>query len=249
MNKSLQTEADLVPYRAESVLPARRVLVLAPHPDDEVFGCGACTRLHVLAGARVDVVVLTDGSGGGEPKVREAESEAAARILGTAAPHFWAYKDRELAHSFEASSNPLTQRLVQLLIEVGHEVVYAPSPWEVHPDHRATARAVAQAVQELRSRGAELQWAAYEVGTPLWPSRLVNIDAVWADKEAAMRCFMSQLSFQKYDEHISALNRYRSYTISGQCSMAEALWLPRNDDLAWVIQAWNEGKRHPGPTI
>jgi len=42
---------------------ARRVLVLAPHPDDEVFGCGGCIARYAEAGADVRVLVLSDGGG------------------------------------------------------------------------------------------------------------------------------------------------------------------------------------------
>ena len=49
-----------------------RWLVLAPHPDDEVYGCGGAVALHVQAGHRVHVVILTDGAGqAGAPEVRE----------------------------------------------------------------------------------------------------------------------------------------------------------------------------------
>jgi LmbE family N-acetylglucosaminyl deacetylase len=237
-------ERDLVPYGTEGVLPATRVLVLAPHPDDEVFGCGGCARLHVIAGAQVDVVVLTDGGGAGDVVVRAAESRAGCAALGLTTPAFWGYADRNLASP--AVLAELTQRVTQRLMGGEHDLVYAPSPWEVHPDHRATARAVAEAVLAVRQAGLSVQWAAFEVGAPLWPHRLVNLDAVWGDKRAAMALYPSQLAFQPYDEHIEALNRYRSYTVSGVCRYAEALWLPGDAELQGVIADWDEGHPHPG---
>lgn len=240
----LQEERDLVPYAAEGVPRATRVLVVAPHPDDEVFGCGGCARLHAVSGAVVDVEVLTDGAGAGDPSVRARESREACAMLGLGAPSFWAWPDRGLGRD-EAALARLVTQLEQTLATHGTDLVYAPSPWEVHPDHRATARAVAQAVAQRRLQGAGLQWAAYEVGSPLWPHRLVNIDAVLEDKRRAMNCFASQLVFQPYHEHVLALNRYRSYTVSGQCQWAEALWLPGDEELQSVIQDWDRGFRHP----
>ena len=51
------------PGRTETVR-AERVLVLAPHADDEVFGCGGL--LHQLAEqkASIEVLILSDGAGG-----------------------------------------------------------------------------------------------------------------------------------------------------------------------------------------
>jgi hypothetical protein len=42
----------------------KSILVLAPHMDDEVLGCGGILRRHVLGGAQVIVVYMTDGRRG-----------------------------------------------------------------------------------------------------------------------------------------------------------------------------------------
>ena len=55
-------EPDLTPYQAAATLDARAVLVVAPHADDEVFGCGGAIAAHVQHGTPVHVVVLTDGA-------------------------------------------------------------------------------------------------------------------------------------------------------------------------------------------
>ena len=55
-----EMEPDLLPYQT-SVPQARAVLVLAPHPDDEVFGCGGTLVQMKAAGTRVIEVILTSG--------------------------------------------------------------------------------------------------------------------------------------------------------------------------------------------
>lgn len=239
-----QTEPSLIPYVAEGLPRGDRVLVLAPHPDDEAFGCGGCARLHVVRGDRVSVVVITDGAGAGDPEVRRAESEQACARLGTQPPEFWQLPDRGLA--FQTG---LLEHLMRLISEAlergGHALVYAPSPWEVHPDHRATAIATAAAVLERQSKGQMVQWCAYEVGAPLWPTRLVDIDAALEAKQAAMATYASQAPFQDYADHIGALNRYRTYTLGRHCRMAEALWEPSAPQLQAVLAAHLDGWRHP----
>ena len=56
-------ECLLVPYGASKVR-RETLLVLAPHPDDEVFGCGGFSALVAAAGGRVVPVLLTDGGAG-----------------------------------------------------------------------------------------------------------------------------------------------------------------------------------------
>ena len=69
-------------------------MVLAPHPDDEVFGCGGAIASHVRAGVPLHVVILTDGSRFGEASGRANESRAAAEVLGYGGPEFWSLADR-----------------------------------------------------------------------------------------------------------------------------------------------------------
>ena len=210
-------ESDPVPYQALRVLPARSVLVLAPHPDDEVFGCGGAIAAHLLEGVPVQVVVLSDGATYGDAVVRAAESRAAARLLGYGEPQFWGLPDGGVR-----CSDALIERLLQSIAAAGADLVYAPSPWEYHPDHQ---QACALAVAALRRAGPPARLAFYEVGAALRPNTLLDITPLVERKEAAMRCFASQLARQDYARHIRALNQYRSYTLAPEVLSAEAYWV------------------------
>jgi LmbE family N-acetylglucosaminyl deacetylase len=193
------------------------VLVLAPHPDDEIFGCGGAIAGHVKAGVPVHVVVLTDGAGFGEVSTRMQESIAAAKVLGYAEPEFWCLPDRGLSYS-----DGLAQRLANRILEVAADLVYAPSPWEIHPDHR---QASLMAKEAVRRAGAPVRLAFYEVGAPLRPNVLVDITDSIEAKSAAMHCFASQLIQQDYARQIGALNQYRSYTLGREVFAVEAYWV------------------------
>ena len=54
-------EAEIIPYEASRLL-AERLLILAPHPDDEVIGCGGVAVQNLREGRKVRVVVATDGA-------------------------------------------------------------------------------------------------------------------------------------------------------------------------------------------
>ncbi len=205
----------LTPYGAVLEIPAASVLVIAPHPDDEVLGCGGAIIRHIQSRTQVRVVVVTDGALGaeaGEAGQRKDESRRAAAILGYGEPEFWDLADQGLAYG-----EPLVERIAAAI--GGADLVYAPSPLEMHPDHRALAMAAAEAV---RRRGRGVRIAFYEVGVPLRPNTLLDISGVKAGKQAAARCFGSQLVRQPYDEHMAALNRFRTYTLPPTVTAAEA---------------------------
>ncbi len=79
---------------------AKSILVVGPHPDDETMIAGGRTRAAVLAGDTVHVVVVTNGDNDGKAfgLAREAESVAAARMLGVAEENvvFLGYGDQTL---------------------------------------------------------------------------------------------------------------------------------------------------------
>lgn len=217
-------EPDLIPYSASSGIAASSVLVLAPHADDEVFGCGGALALHAAAGTRIHIIILTADADASTASVRAAESSAAARLMGHAEPVFWNVPDRSLA-----CSESLVQQLQAAIVEAGADLVYAPSPYEVHPDHRQASVIASQAVAR---HGGPLRVAFYEVGSPLRPNVLVDITPVLARKRRAMRCFASQLAQQDYLRHVSALNTYRTYTLPPHVEAAEAFWLVDAADIA-----------------
>jgi LmbE family N-acetylglucosaminyl deacetylase len=241
------SENQRIPYQA-STLPvpgARAVLIVAPHPDDEVFGCGGCAALYARAGVPVQALILTDGGLGGVAPpgqsivdARRGEAGAAAQLLGCRPPIFDTFADRALA-----ATDALARRLADQVRATRADVLMAPSLWEVHPDHRAAAMAAIAAIGLL---GAGHSLVQYEVGVPLLPNVLLDITPVWKLKQQAMACFASQLAVQAYDRHVTALNVFRTYTLPPAVAAAEGLRVAtpeeaRDDPFGLVFQ----GNPHP----
>lgn len=223
-------ETLLVPTEAVTVIPAKSVLVIAPHPDDEVFGCGGAILRHLAAGASVHVRIWTRGGFGAGPgtqndyvAMRRNESLAAAQVLGYGTPEFGEVEDRGVVYG-----ESLVRDILALVERTQAELVYAPSVMEMHPDHRALGMA---AVEAVRRRGSELRIAQYEIGIPLRPNVLLDITDVAARKLEAMQCFASQLEKQRYDLDIAALNRYRSWTLPAHVTAAEAFLVASGEEL------------------
>jgi len=116
----LPDERALVPYEA-SRFDARRVLVLAPHPDDEVFGCGGALADLVSRGATIDVLLVTDGAAGASDDAgrraiaarRAGESRAALTLLGGGTVHEGGLPDRSLAMRAEELERLVASWLAQ----------------------------------------------------------------------------------------------------------------------------------------
>ena len=201
-----------------------KALVIAPHPDDEVFGCGGTLVLLQREGTEIRIVIATDGALGGDPADdslatrRAAESCAAAAVLGLTEPIFWDVPDRGLIYG-----EALIEQLTAAIRETEAELVFLPSPTDWHPDHQALAFAGAEAVRRL---GGGLQAAFYEVTDPLpCPNLIHDISAVESLKLQAMQCFVSQLGEQPYAERIAGINRFRAMHLGARVASAEAFHL------------------------
>jgi LmbE family N-acetylglucosaminyl deacetylase len=209
-----------------------RVMVLAPHMDDEVVGCGGTLRRHAQAGARITVVFLTDGSssdpqlalgrGGSDAKIQVARAELcaqrkqeageAARILG--------YDDLVFLDRPDGSlevDDALICEVADLIAQREPQIIYYPCMLELHPDHWQASRLLAKLVDNGSCPAlANIRCRGYEAWTPLLPNRLVDISDVFDVKLEALRVFSSQLQHVDYLRTTTGLNTYRSVTRDGK---------------------------------
>jgi LmbE family N-acetylglucosaminyl deacetylase len=230
-------EIDFIPYKATTKFPDGNVLILAPHPDDEIFACGGTIIHHLNQGHKVNVLVLTDGqaaiSHDNEKNKqlyinkREQESYNAANILGCNNIEFWRIPDRQLIYNKD-----LVQRLINKIQELNIQRVYTTSILEIHPDHYSLAQIAIQAVTELYKKfNSNIDLVMYEIGVPLHPNILVDISEYIDKKKRAIRCFESQLNNQDYERHILGLQSYRAYTLAKDVKFVEAFYLINGERL------------------
>jgi LmbE family N-acetylglucosaminyl deacetylase len=155
------------PLSIEQLAPrGARVVVVAPHPDDEVLGCGGALALLARAGREIVVVGVTDGEGSHPGSIdwtpallarrrRGERADGLARLGVLPLAHALGLPDGDVAHHEDA----LATRLHELLQP--RDVVLATWRLDGHPDHEATGRAAAAAVAD---RGCRL----WEVPVWMW---------------------------------------------------------------------------------
>lgn len=183
-----------------------RVLVVAPHPDDEVLGCGGSIAKLSAAGARVHVACLTSGEQGSGTvpptelgPVREGEARAAVSVLGVDPTDvtFARFGDGQVSPYDLAQA----EAVMRLLRQVRPEVLYLPHEHDGSFDHEAAHRLVLRAADMAGSRNfahlGEPHWVPCVLGYEVWspisrPSYLEDISAFAQAKAAALGCYSSQ---------------------------------------------------------
>lgn len=179
-----------------------RVLVVAAHPDDETLGAGGFLHATRAAGARVELVVATDGEaafGAPDPELgraRRAELRAAldAIGLGDVVVHRLGLPDSGLADRID----DLAAALAPLLADA--DLCLTPWVGDPHPDHAAAARAAMAAAPAQAHRWAypiwTLPWCHPDDAEVPWPHAAVfalDAEAVAAKRRAIAR-FATQIA-------------------------------------------------------
>lgn len=138
----------------------QRILILAPHPDDESLATGGLIQRAIKEGAEVRVVFVSDGDNNPWPQRflerrwrigrqernrwgarRRQEALAAMRCLGlsNSHAHFLGLPDQGTTASLlHAQDSPLHE-LAQSLANWRPTLLVSPSPHDIHPDHNALA--------------------------------------------------------------------------------------------------------------
>ena len=224
-------EQDLIPFESHSLV-GKKVLVLAPHPDDETLGCGGSLIQHVRYGDPVKVLILTDGGAGYVPQksdkdaytsLREQEAQQACTLLGIEDLTCLGFPDRQLgkeSHHFD--------KLKSLIASYQPELIYSTSPIDLNPDHRACANIVWCAIQELQ---LDTELVFYEISTPLPINLLVDISLEIELKTQAIKQYKSQMKQINYLDIAISMNRLRSLTIANQTQYAEGFVHFHSDEI------------------
>jgi LmbE family N-acetylglucosaminyl deacetylase len=160
----------------------KRLLVVAPHPDDESLGCGGLIALSRRAGIEVSVVLVTDGSRSHPDSVewptqrliaqRQRELSKALGILGVETPCYsLALPDARTLDLPAAEVEIASMRLAGLISHLVPDLVVTTWRREPHCDHQFAYRLAHDAV---RLSGKPTKLLEYMIWTPR-----LGLDADW----------------------------------------------------------------------
>jgi LmbE family N-acetylglucosaminyl deacetylase len=190
------------------VPPGCRAVIVAPHPDDEVLGCGGLMQLLAAAGRSLQLISVTDGSAShpGSQRwpvqrlsvIRPQESAEALRRLGLPM-----HRLKWLRGGFADTQVAAREDQLSDFIE-GHlrssDVVFTTWSEDGHCDHEAVGRASAEAARRIGAICHELpvwtwHWATAEDELVPWQRArkiLLSPEQI-ARKRHAVHAFASQL--------------------------------------------------------
>jgi LmbE family N-acetylglucosaminyl deacetylase len=194
------------------------ILVIAPHPDDDVLGAGGTMAAAAVQGKAVFSVYLTDGRGSPRKDqtipddamaaLREKEALSSLRALGSAGGFFLRRRSEELAGE---TGEIAGKQLVEILQFIRPGEVYLPAPYERHRTHQRCTRISVDALRTAGERKTTL------LGYSLWGSfwgekkRVVrDISSHIRKKVEAVLAHESQINYKSYQQGILGKNNYEA---------------------------------------
>lgn len=189
-----------------------RILVLAPHPDDESIGCGG---LLLKYRGQCDIVVLTDGRHGGlsgqseydTMTLRKSEFEKAMAYVEVRKWFSLGVEDGKLSENFAKFSE---------LDLSGYDAIFCSAPGENHEDHACV-------YEFLRKLKPQTQIFGYEVWSAIGsPSHYIDISDVVDDKKRLIGFYESQVTQVDYVSKSVGLNCFRGMLVYPAVQYAEA---------------------------
>lgn len=195
----------------------KKIIVFAPHPDDETLGCGGSIAKKTREGYEVFVVVITDGrylflktlnidsdpSPEEVKEIRKEEVKRATEILGLPQENllFLDFVDGTL----EKCEEDLEEKISEILSKNSPAEIYFPSEKDFHPDHRATNRVVRNAVKKLGLTVPRYKYSIMQTNSRIGPLmdslfNLIRPTLLYVDikeflplKELAIKEFKSEI--------------------------------------------------------
>lgn len=199
----------------------QRVLVLAPHPDDEAVGCAGVLALHGAAGDSVRVLWVSDGRrsramGLGPAEMarrRHAEALACAAVVGFAG-EWLGLPEGEWEGATLRSA--LGARLAAWL----PDLIYVPSRADFHPEHLAVAYAFALALADWARRPTLRIYPVQVPLTTVLANMVADVSSVVPTIAAALGAYKSQ------SVSVACAIRMRRYAARrfGRGTLAEEFW-------------------------
>lgn len=216
----------------------KKILAIAPHPDDETLGCGGTLLRHRSQGDEIHWLIVTRmvkeiGYMREQMARREKEIAKVAKSFGFTSVVELGFPAAGLDRVAQAK---LFSAIGGAIKEIQPQIVYLPHSGDVHSDHRAVFDAVISCTKSFRNPFirrllsyetlSETEFGLDPNGEAFRPNVFVDVSRFVAKKMEILRIYRSELGefpFPRSEKAVNALMTLRGSTAN--CKAAEAFML------------------------
>lgn len=210
----------------------KKILIIAPHPDDDILGCGGIMAKYAKSGVEVYVAIMTNGNIGapelfpidGTLRGRE-EAKKSHEVLGVKGTYFFDFPAPRLETQ---AAYQISIELDKLIRDLKIDTLFIPHRGDIHKDHRVIFESSLVAARPINNTPvrrvyayetlSETEWAAPFSDDVFYPTLFIELtEAELRQKIASFQCYTTprrkEFPHSRSDEGIKTLARYRGATI------------------------------------
>lgn len=214
-----------------------RIVIIAPHNDDEILGCGGTIAKYAKAGHEVIVCEVTAGDLNDEMvQLQKREALKSHKLLGVKQTVFM---DLPVVGLKEMPTREINRAFLETLTQLRPEIVYIPHRGDMHIDHQCVVDAAMVALRPVSQPQLKAIYAYETLSESEWNRPTVDnafLPNCWCDiteeiemKLDAMRCHASQVCEWPHPRSIEAIEALAKLRGSTVCvRYAEAFMMLRN---------------------
>jgi LmbE family N-acetylglucosaminyl deacetylase len=218
---------------------SKKVIVIAPHPDDEILGVGGTIARFSDEGVEVYIVIITKGY----PPLFDEESINIGRKEALEAHKFLNVKETFFL-SFPAAnldsipSREINDKLIDIFKDIKPDIIFIPFNGDIHIDHQRIFLSALVAARPNNSEFpsfiyayetlSETNWNAPYITPNFVPNVFIDISQYLDKKIEAFKKYKSQVKEFPHERSIESLKMLamlRGSTVG--CYAAEAFVLVR----------------------
>ncbi len=192
-----------------------KVLVIAPHADDETLGCGGTLLRHIAEGDRVFWAIVTTpqeqaGFSLSMVKEKKRQIDVVAKLYGFAGVFPIGLAATEL---LEIPRRETVQEIKTVIDAVTPEIVYIPSRFDAHTDHQVVFDATVAASKWFRSPSIR-ELLCYETlsetnfslgGSAFNPNLFLDISPYLKLKQEILGNYVTEISEHPFPRNLRAI--------------------------------------------
>lgn len=222
----------------------KNILIIAPHADDEVLGCGGAINFYKRKGYKIYVAILTNANKGDKIKFSEnyitnvrKESIKAHKYLGIKETFFYEFPAPYLDQYPIAK---VSDELKKLINKINPHILFIPHLGDAHIDHQIIHKASLIASRPLSPKSIQLilsyetlsetEWGVKKDNLYFIPNYYIELSSNDIKKKiSAFNFYKSQIKKNNHPRSINSIKslaKYRGSNISR--NFAEAFLLIRN---------------------
>jgi N-acetylglucosamine malate deacetylase 1 len=135
-----------------------KILIISPHTDDGELGCGGSIVKYIDNGCEVEYVALSccekSVPKGCPTNILKREVKKATKVLGITKPILFDFEVRE----FPRLRQEILETLIRLRDQIQPDIVFTPSRYDTHQDHKTTVEETMRAFKKCTLLGYEQPW-------------------------------------------------------------------------------------------